>query len=64
MIALYKKGNTHKIRGVECEMGRFQNRELDARLKEGWKISPEELIQKRGRPKKEMNESELNNAES
>ena len=65
MIALYKKGNTHTIRGIECEMGRFQNRELEARLNEGWKIKPEDLVEKRGRPKKKVEpEGEIDNAES
>ncbi|MAF43434.1 MAG: hypothetical protein CMI54_04595 [Parcubacteria group bacterium] len=47
MIALYKKGNTHIIDGVSCELGRFKNSELQSLLGQGWKISPKDLEEKK-----------------
>ena len=45
MIMLYRKGNTHVIRGVECEMGRFETNRLMACLNSGWVTSPQDLLE-------------------
>ena len=40
MIALYRKGNSHNVRGIVCEVGRFHSSKLKQRLLEGWVIDP------------------------
>lgn len=47
MIVLYKKGDTHNIGGVKCEIGRFKNNEITFRLAEGWKVSPKDLVERK-----------------
>jgi len=42
-IALYKKGATHEIKGITCEIGTFDASELDSLLKEGWHTDPTDL---------------------
>jgi len=42
---LYRKGNTHVIRGVKCDIGRFENSRLQAFLNIGWVIDPQELVE-------------------
>ena len=44
MIQLYKKGNTHTVRGIKCEVCNFNLNELEHRLKEGWVKDPSELV--------------------
>lgn len=44
-IQLYKPGNTHKVKGVECEVKNFDIAELDYQLKEGWYRYPGEWDQ-------------------
>lgn len=44
-IALYKKGDTHVVRGVTCEMARFEINEMENALSLGWKKSPEDTIE-------------------
>ena len=39
-LILYKKGNTHTVNGVKCEVGKFEYEELHAMLKEGWVNDP------------------------
>jgi len=46
MISLYKTGDTHEVKGVKCVVGRFHNKELEAKLSDGWKKSPEETVKK------------------
>lgn len=55
MIALYKKGDTHKVRGIECTVARFEIIEMEDKLKEGWLKSPEELIKPAKQKKKSAN---------
>ena len=43
-VQLYKPGDRVLINGVRCEVGRFPNPLLDAKLAEGWKLRPEETI--------------------
>lgn len=43
MIVLYRNGDKHEVGGVKCELQRFKNRELEARLQEGWAVDPLEL---------------------
>jgi hypothetical protein len=42
-ISLYRKGNTHTIRGVICEMRVFKVRELKACVAAGWNSSPKDI---------------------
>ena len=43
MIVLYRKGSTHKIEGVTCEVGRFPVSQLHARLDDGWVNDPRNI---------------------
>jgi len=45
MIMLYRKGKSHVIRGVECDIGRFENNRLQSCLGAGWVIDPQELVE-------------------
>lgn len=40
MIVLYRKGNTHTIRGHECEAKRFPANRLKQALASGWVADP------------------------
>lgn len=42
MLMLYRSGNTHIVRGIECEAKRFRNGSLKALLAQGWQLTPEE----------------------
>ena len=42
-IALYRKGVTHEIKGIICEVGTFDARQLSEKLKEGWHTDPTDL---------------------
>lgn len=63
-LQLYRKGNTHTVRGIECEVINVSLAEHFQLLEsgEGWVRDPSELIEpvpeapKRGRPKKEGKE--------
>jgi len=57
MIALYKKGNTHVVKGIECEIVRVENHKKDVFLNMGYVGTVEELLPKKGRPKKEVTEA-------
>jgi hypothetical protein len=46
MIALYRPGDTHTVKGVKCKLGRFPNSELAVRLSEGWLTNVEDLTPK------------------
>lgn len=54
MIALYRAGTSHIIRGVQCEMTRCRADRLQAHLRAGWVTDPKELIKE---------EEELSNKE-
>lgn len=41
-VVLYRKGNTHTIRGIKCEVGLFNHYEIEVQLKNGWYKSPKE----------------------
>jgi len=43
-IALYRKGVTHEIKGVTCEIGTFNASQLNEKLKEGWHTDPTKLM--------------------
>lgn len=45
-VALYRKGTTHNVRGVVCEMCVFPNEQLDDKLEEGWATSPAKAYRK------------------
>ncbi len=56
MIQLYRKGNTHTVRGVECELRNFDAAEIDLRLAEGWVKDTSDLAEKPKKEKKEKKE--------
>lgn len=41
MITLYKDGNTHVVRGTECELKTFNVDQLQEALSDGWRTTPE-----------------------
>lgn len=43
-VTLYKKGNTHIIRGVECEIQNFPVEELQFAIDSGYVTSPDQLF--------------------
>ena len=43
-IALYRKGVTHEIKGIVCEIGTFNVSQLNEKLKEGWHTDPANLM--------------------
>lgn len=52
-IALYRKGNTHIIKGVECEMTHCQASSLNSMLNAGWTNDVQSLkAKKRSRKSK------------
>lgn len=71
-IALYKKGNTHIIKGVECEMTLCQVSSLQNMLNAGWVANVKDLVEdaeepepepkkRRGRkPKNQVESAEIN----
>ncbi len=42
MIQLYRKGTSHIVRGITCEMQTVSEFSYEALLKSGWHLSPEE----------------------
>lgn len=60
MITLYKKGSTHIVKGVECEIKNFNIDELESAKKEGYVTDPKDLNKKpkRKSPKKEALKNE------
>lgn len=49
MFALYRKGNTHIVDGIECEVARVSIDALDTYRSEGWVDNVEDI----GKPKPE-----------
>ena len=45
-VQLYKKGNTHTIRGVECEMVTYPVSYLHSALQQGYVTDPQKLVEK------------------
>ena len=43
MITLYKKGNTHIVRGVSCELKQFGVNDLGYALSQGYNTNPLDL---------------------
>jgi len=53
MICIYRKGNTHKIKGVECEMTTISPSNIEHYLDNGWVLNVNKLKRKKkGRPPK------------
>ena len=42
-IQLYRAGNSHTVKGIECEVCNFSIGELQIKLDEGWFKSPQEI---------------------
>jgi hypothetical protein len=42
-VALYRKGGSHTVRGVKCEMKVFKVREMKNCIDTGWHTSPEDI---------------------
>ena len=45
-IQLYRKGDSHTVRGVTCEACNFDQSELDHQLESGWVCNEQDLIEK------------------
>ena len=45
-VQLYKKGDTHVIRGVKCEMAVFPVPYMHSALQQGYVADPQDLIEK------------------
>ncbi len=45
MISLYRKGNTHVIRGTLCQMQQFDVNELEWAQSEGWLTDPKMIAE-------------------
>ena len=45
MITLYKPGCSHTVRGVQCELRRFDNKELEWAKAQGYKTRVEDLYE-------------------
>lgn len=50
-VVLYKKGTTHNVRGVECEMQLFNIKSMSGALDSGWVTDPTKLAKKEEAPK-------------
>ena len=48
---IYREGNTHTERGIECEILTTTNKRVLGYLSAGWFASPEEMVESR-KPKK------------
>ena len=57
-IQLYREGDTHEIKGIKCELSNFPIHQLDARLKEGWVKSPEDISNGKNDNEKDSEEKE------
>lgn len=57
MIALYKEGDTHIVRGIACEILRCKARQLADKLNEGYVTTPEELYKKPTKDEADANNS-------
>ena len=42
-VSLYKKGDTHEVRGIKCEIFNCHHSKMDHYISEGYVKSPEEL---------------------
>lgn len=51
MITLYKKGDTHTIKGVQCEIKNFKVDELDYAKSLGYVTDPAELNKPKPKPR-------------
>jgi len=54
MFALYRKGSTHRVDGVDCELIRVELAALDTFRQDGWVDNIEDLDKK---PKAKKNEN-------
>jgi len=52
MFALYRKGFSHVVRGVQCELIRVEERELDQYRADGWVDDEKLLIQEEAKKEK------------
>jgi hypothetical protein len=41
---LYKKGDTHTVRGVKCIRQKFEAHEIPAQLQNGWVTTPQKTL--------------------
>lgn len=44
-IAVYKKGNSVTVRGIECDVCRCEFLEMEDKLNNGWVKDPSELVE-------------------
>jgi len=53
-IMLYRKGESHTIQGVQCDIMRCDLKDMPTYLEQGWVNSPEDLkTKKKAKPKEE-----------
>lgn len=43
MILVFKKGNTHKFQGIDCELKRIDHGKLSSYEKQGWILDHRKL---------------------
>lgn len=43
---LYRKGDTHEVRGIKCEAQKFEAHEVPVQLKNGWFTTPQAAYKK------------------
>ncbi len=43
-VILYKRGDTHEVRGIKCEAKRFSVNSLKSALSQGWVTRPEDTV--------------------
>lgn len=42
-LQLYRKGDTHNVRGIECELVNIRHDQVDEYLAQGWVRDPKEI---------------------
>lgn len=45
-VLVYRKGESHEIRGIKCEMARIEVRSLQNHLNAGWVTDINDLVSK------------------
>ena len=53
-ILLYKKGTTHKIDGVNCDIKRVEPEQFHGRPDEGWYLTPKDIPKEPKQKKKRV----------
>lgn len=43
-VVFYRKGNTHTVRGIKCELTVIRPEYFNGKLPEGWFFAPEDIV--------------------